>query len=482
MTYYLLLTVSTALIGGLALLIWAKTRSISFPLGIGLLYYWSLYGAWFIVHDKLVGKTGLKYAYLEERMFPIHLDDSYFWSLALYAAFVLVVEVTLLLAVRSPRKSRPKISKPPCISHRTILVFTAITGVASVLLIVPAVRASLDVGLSPYAVVSTYAPTRRGVSGLASGLYTLHQFLLQISLVVLALGVAVLCSGRNPRLLAGRGGRWSKLGYLFLLSALISFAFLLGQKSELFLSGVMGSLFYLANAERLRIVPLSITAIIGVLVLGLINISRGMPIPELPKVLFQLDAKNLLETIGTIMTSNEAFAAHFSMYGALASDIPPKFGYSLLSLIASVIPRLLWPGRPGPIYNYYAKSLNLTPGQGYAIHHATGWYLNFGLPGVVIGAAILGLVWAKCFNSYIRVNAALPRWRYIFSILAPWIFVGYVPQLVRGSPEGYKGLIVEGFLIPTVVLILASYRWRILPRPSGKGETVGSKCLSPGGT
>ena len=55
-----------------------------------------------------------------------------------------------------------------------------------------------------------------------------------------------------------------------------------------------------------------------------------------------------------VTSSNEAFAAHFSMYGVLADAVPPKFGYSLYALVCSVIPRVLWPDRPLDIYFYYS--------------------------------------------------------------------------------------------------------------------------------
>ena len=56
-------------------------------------------------------------------------------------------------------------------------------------------------------------------------------------------------------------------------------------------------------------------------------------------------------------TSNEAFAAHFSLYGVLAAGTAPKFGYSLYSLACSVVPRVLWPSRPRDIYLYYSESV-----------------------------------------------------------------------------------------------------------------------------
>ena len=69
------------------------------------------------------------------------------------------------------------------------------------------------------------------------------------------------------------------------------------------------------------------------------------------------------------------------MYGVLAAGVEPRFGYSLYSLVCSVIPRVLWPDRPRDIYLYYSESVGAIQNQGYSLHHATGWYLNFGYPG-----------------------------------------------------------------------------------------------------
>lgn len=56
MDFYLLLTGVTIVILLLAGLVWSRTRHLSFPLGIGLIYYWSLFGAWSIVQDRLGGE------------------------------------------------------------------------------------------------------------------------------------------------------------------------------------------------------------------------------------------------------------------------------------------------------------------------------------------------------------------------------------------------------------------------------------------
>jgi len=143
----------------------------------------------------------------------------------------------------------------------------------------------------------------------------------------------------------------------------------------------------------------------------------------------------------------------FSMYGVLAEGVQPRFGYSLYALVCSAIPRVLWPDRPPDIYTYYSESVGAIQNQGYSLHHATGWYLNFGYLGVALGAVVMGLVWAYCLNAHRRPGSGhLFR---LFGTVAPWLFVACLPPLIRAGPEGYKGFLIEGVMIPVGVLAIA---------------------------
>ena len=77
-------------------------------MGAGALYYWTLYGAWYIVIDKTGGFSGKNYHYLEYKLFPIALDGDYMLTLALYSGFMILVLLTLLVTL-----SRDKRSKSP---------------------------------------------------------------------------------------------------------------------------------------------------------------------------------------------------------------------------------------------------------------------------------------------------------------------------------------------------------------------------------
>ncbi len=64
------------------------------------------------------------------------------------------------------------------------------------------------------------------------------------------------------------------------------------------------------------------------------------------------------------LKSNEIFAAHFSMYGALHYHLPFTWGASAVNLVASAVPRLAWPNRPPDVYAYYVNGVGAMEGQG----------------------------------------------------------------------------------------------------------------------
>jgi len=43
----------------------------------------------------------------------------------------------------------------------------------------------------------------------------------------------------------------------------------------------------------------------------------------------------------------------------------------------------------------------------------------------------------------------------LFAAIAPWVFAACLPPLIRAGPEGYKGLAIDGVLIPMAVLAFA---------------------------
>ena len=276
-----------------------------------------------------------------------------------------------------------------------------------------------------------------------------------------AIGLAVLASGQNSRVLVSVRRRYTLPLYLLLLAGMLAFTFILGNKNEVLAALVAGVLAYLGLARKPNWIRAGLVVAAGLWALYAIDYFRAVPLSGLPEAV----TGRVEEATGVanfLTSSNEAYGAHFSMYGVLAAGVEPRFGYSLYSLVCSVIPRVLWPDRPADIYLYYSESVGAIQDQGYSLHHATGWYLNFGYLGVGLGAVVLGLAWSYCLNAHRRPGAGhLFR---LFATVAPWLFAACLPPLIRAGPEGYKGFLVEGVMIPVGVLAFACRPRRSVPR------------------
>jgi hypothetical protein len=78
--------------------------------------------------------------------------------------------------------------------------------------------------------------------------------------------------------------------------------------------------------------------------------------------------------------------------------------------------------------------------------------LNFGTVGVVLGGVLLGWAWGSRWRRFQEVAGARNYWAQIFRVIAFWTFTGSVSVLLRSGPEGYKTVLLEEFLIPTLIL------------------------------
>jgi hypothetical protein len=441
MEYFALLVIATTVIVVLAVAVYRKRRDAGTLVGIAALYYWSLFGAWYIVIDKTGGFSGKSYGYLEGKLFPIVLDREYLVALGLYAGFIIFVELTLLLAVAPVKEGRT--AAPLLLRHGPILLIGLAAGVASWLLVEDKLGAAWTLNESAY--VYTRAQTDEW--------FTLHQVLNRVALLPPAIGLAVLAAGKRSRTLVSVRRRYTLPAYLLLLAGMLAFTFILGNKNEVLSALVAGVLAYLGLVRKPNWIRAGLVVAGGLWVLYAIDFFRAVPLAGLQEAVSGR-AEEATGVVSFLTSSNEAYGAHFSMYGVLAGGVEPRFGYSLYSLVCSVIPRVLWPDRPQDIYLYYSENVGAIQNQGYSLHHATGWYLNFGYPGVVLGAVVMGLVWAYCLNAHRRAKSGhLFR---LFSAVAPWLFVACLPPLIRAGPEGYKGFLIEGVMIPVGVLAFAS--------------------------
>src|SRR5690349_22071236 len=129
MEFFGLLGIATLVIVVLAIALYRRRKDAGTLVGIAALYYWSLFGAWYIVIDKTGGFSGKSYGYLEGKLFSIALDQNYLVTLMLYAAFIVVVELTLLLGLKPPKEDYTV--APLQLRHGPILLTGFAAGLAS---------------------------------------------------------------------------------------------------------------------------------------------------------------------------------------------------------------------------------------------------------------------------------------------------------------------------------------------------------------
>jgi hypothetical protein len=464
MEFYFALGLVTAAIAALAGLLFLKTRHLGFPVGIALLYYWSLYGAWSIVTDRIGGDSEKKYDYLTERMFPVDLDEHYMSALVLYAGFILLIEMTLLWSVTTGANVGPRRrGRPIWISHTAIFIMAAVSLLGSLGIMAEQLTSATEMN------ISAYVATRGGL-GAYHPLFTIHQLLNRTAIFGLAIGLAVYLAGEKGVFLRGSSSVAAGFAYAGLLLLTFGFLAMLGNKNELFSALILGGVFYTTNTRHINWKSAMPIGIVAFLAIGAINFLRSLP------VLALLDSETWWEAIAQapeIRSSGEAFAAHFSLYGVLYFHAPLTYGASFVMLATSLVPRFYWGERSLGTYVDYAEALSIyegPTGEAYTVHHATGWYLNFGLWGLIAGALLLGAIWAICYNAHCRAKIGDRGWRSMLAVIAPAGFVSFIPPLVRAGPETYKGMIIEAFIIPTVIILFTSISW---------GRIFGARAIHP---
>lgn len=464
MQQLIILFIITALIFFLTIKVWKKTKDISFLIGIGFIYYWTLLGAWFFIIDELSGgalkNIGLHYYYIEEKMFEVNLDVIYSFTLLLYGLFMISLLGTLLIFTKKTVPSQSEEKKPIIINHYRIIAISIVSVILSFILVYNEIATSIKSGYSVYAITRSF-PNK---------FFTLHQLLNQTAVIALFLGLTVWISGNNAKYLKGNKGNMIVLAYIFCIIIIELYLLMLGNKREVFFAGVFCALlFWYNNNKRVSLKPAIIFFFMVVVPMFLNDTFRKISTPLLVKAFEafgvfpgNIDLSDSLSGISasgilsSIVFSNEMFFGHFSMYGVLSHHLDFTYGTSIISLFASFVPRFLWTTRPDGIYEYYALGVHAMPGQGYTINHATAWYLNFGIAGVIAGAAFLGLVWITFLKKMKKIFTEKKLFIRIIYLLAVPAILAHIPTIIRSGPEVYKSFIFEALMIPVLIVFLSS--------------------------
>lgn len=463
MIHYLVLTISTLIILYLAVLIWRKTRSIGFMLGIAILYYWSLLGPWFIVFDELTGQKGqyfgLAYYDYLTKLFPVHADTIYLKVIGFYALFIIIIELTILVFAKDKKVMPDRKESIIKINHFWLIAICIGATIVSLFIVWTQILIAAKFNQSVYYITRNYH----------DNYYTIHQLLNQAAVVSLYIGFIAFICGEKSQLISGSQKRIYIVLYAIAIFIIEGYLLFLGNKREMFFGGILGVLFYFTNVNN-KINYRKLFLFIAIIMLPLFfndglrsysptfltNYFDVSGLEFHPKEIVQYTQFSVANTIFRFLFSNEMFVPHFSMYGILSHHIPLTYGTSFVSLGASVVPHFMWPDRPEGVYEYYVSQVNAMEGTGYTIHHASAWYLNFGIPGIIMGAFVLGWLWTFFYNKFLSIDAVKNNFLKIIYVIGFSAFTAQLASLIRGGPEGYKALFFEALILPTLIIFLAS--------------------------
>jgi len=461
MTFYLILAIATVAIIFLQYLTWKKSKTIFLPVATFFLYYWTLFGAWFIVYDLRNNNgsaaIGVHYYDYFEKLFPIQLNSDYALSLILYSLFIICFQLGVYVLVR--KKNGEKLPGSSIqVFHQSLIVISLVSAALSFFFIYRQMLEAAQQHQSFYIFISLHN----------GKFYSLYQVFKSCSLLTAFSGLVIYLNGDQANFIRGNRLRGGVVAYIILMLIVMFYSMILGNRHDLVVAGLFSLILYLINGKKIFIKDILLILAALILPVFLIELTRGIPIldyiglhlggaPTEENMKLKLSGHQALISL---LLSNEIFVGHMSMYGAVHNHLPFTYGSSFSNLIASLVPRFIQPDRPQDIYQYYI-TVAQNPGlQGFTINHATAWYLNFGIPGIVIGGALLGI----CVSFLTNLFHSGRTYRYSFlqclEVIALPGIISFIPMLIRTGPEGYKSLIFEGILIPTLLIWIASIHWK----------------------
>ncbi|MBK8580320.1 MAG: hypothetical protein LKM36_11515 [Flavobacteriales bacterium] len=470
MISYLILIAITASLAWATVRVVKRTGQWTFAVGMAVLYAWTFLGAWFFIGDALSGyqgyRIGLNYYYLMEKMFPFELDPNYHIALLGYSAYAALVMGGVWVMVRRIHPVKTRTFPARTVDHRAFFLVALVAALGSFAIIRPVIMDAVAAKLSIYQYTRHAEYTGASIHGLCNELVCL----------ALLLGWVIHLTGRNARFFTAVGQRWAGWAYPAALLVFSFYLMLLGNRHELFMALILGSLVFFANAGIPRgrqfslylavvLVPLMVTGKVRNLTwqeMSVLDLEGNQQIPPFTLPIIQhvpRQPKGILPALGERVISNEFFCAHFSLYGILRKDVRPEPFISAQYIAASMVPRLLQEKRPPTAYDYYAEQARLMPDQGYTIHQAAGWYINGGWGGLAIGALLLGLFWGWLMRLR-AVPPSLPLVWHVFAIMGTSCLVAFMPILIRDGPEIVKALVFEGFAMPIGIVLLAVFMGR----------------------
>jgi hypothetical protein len=449
-----------------------KFKNIYIIISSVVLYYWSIAGSWFFILDRenpaLGKKLGIHFHYYLDVLYPVQIDFYYFKAIILYTLFILsfIWGSYFFLKVRKPAVQ--KLSSPIHLNPVFILL-PALVGMAiSCFSVHEEIMSSIRHFKSFYYTINADTTQR---------FHTLHLASNTLMAISSYAFLGLIMSPNGNFLVLDKSSKFIYRLGIFLLALVLGYLILLGGRNYFIFGALL--IFVLAyenSGTKQWLKKVVIGGIVLIAPLFLTELTRGTPIISL--AIYELNKpKNHSEqtqngredfffdeekqekyqvsgvsTLQSLLYSNEMFVPAFSMYAVLKEDIPITNGKSLAWLVSSIIPSFVGIERPEDSYKYYIQHTRAAEvkNQGFTIHHATGWYLNFGILGTIIGGLILSMVLSIGYKKY---KSAYRKWHKLcwFSAFAGTFI--FIPRLIRSGPEGYKSIFLIAILFLMVVLL-----------------------------
>ena len=141
----------------------------------------------------------------------------------------------------------------------------------------------------------------------------------------------------------------------------------------------------------------------------------------------------------------QTFFERLSLYGSVKMvvtrtgvDVPYEHGYTLIPLISTFVPRLIWPGKPdiqaGQLVNK-AFHVSQVAATYISPSHLGELYWNFGWSGVVLGMPLIGFLFG-----FIGARFNLREGRTVTHLLVTVVTLHYVVQ-------GFEGTIAVSYVV-----------------------------------
>lgn len=408
--------------------IYKKSHSLIPIVPILVIYLWSIHGAWTFIPFKLNGGT----YFIEDMMYRVCIDKYYLLGLIYYSLFLFVFSSYEIIYIVNNHISLNKtnfrnkyLNTIDSLAHskgyRSLTYFFLFFFLFCSF---KDISQALSSGTSAYQ-----------ISRWDSSTESINTFIAICGDTYLFLAIPLFFSRDNKH-----------KAFLFISFALYYlFNLVLGNRAMLLIGGLVAILLYseLNGIKKIFKVRNILIAVFFLFAIQLISIFRGFSVDAL----FKGGELNISfsDIMMSFLSSSEQYSAHLSMYGALKYDVDFTWGSSVLFFFSTLIPSFLGIPRPMAIYNYFIKNTVGSVDLGMTINNITGWYLNFGIIGIFIGAVLWGYL-LKLF--YLR------RYKFIF-IYGAIIFSSCSIHMIRdGALEPYKSVLILDTLIPLSIIYL----------------------------